>query len=68
VGLVSRGGIGYLKLFLMPWMPNGRVGRAGGNSGRVGYVNITRIDAGGAYSLLGAFGRGFGWGKSIFGV
>jgi len=33
-----------------------------------GYVNITRIDAGGAYSLLGAFGRGFGWGKSIFGV
>ena len=34
MGLVSRGGIGYLKLFLMPWMPDGRAGHAGGNSGR----------------------------------
>jgi len=24
------------------------------------------MDAGGTYSLLGAFGRGFGWGKNIF--
>ena len=30
-----------------------------------GYVNITRIDVGGTYSLLGAFGRGFGQGKNI---
>ena len=36
--------------------------------GWVGYVNITRIDVGGAYSLLGAFGRGFGQGKNIFRV
>ena len=33
-----------------------------------GYVNITRIDVGGTYSLLGAFGRGFGQGKNIFRV
>ena len=37
-------------------------------AGYVNIVNITRMDAGGAYSLLGAFGRGFGWGQSIFGV
>jgi len=36
VGLVSRGRIGYLKLFLMLWMPDGRAGRAGGHSGRGG--------------------------------
>ena len=42
---------------------------AGGKSGwGRGYVNITRIDAGGADSLLGAFGGGFGWGKNTFGV
>ena len=33
-----------------------------------GYVNITRIDVGGTYSLLGAFGSGFGQGKKIFRV
>ena len=26
------------------------------------------MDAGGTYSLLGAIGRGFGWGKNIFRV
>ena len=36
MGLVSRGGIGYLKLFLMPWVPDGRAGRAGGKFGRAG--------------------------------
>ena len=33
-----------------------------------GYVNTTRIDVGGTYSWLGAFGRGFVWGKIIFRV
>ena len=32
------------------------------------HVNITRIDAGGAYSLLGAIGGGLGRGKNIFRV
>jgi hypothetical protein len=32
------------------------------------HTNITRIDAGGAYSLLGAIGGGFRWGKNIFRV
>jgi len=32
------------------------------------YVNITRMDAGGAYSLLGAIGGCFGRGKNIFRV
>ena len=44
----------------MLWMPDGRAGCPGVNSGRVGDVNITRIDAGGAYSLLGAIGGGLG--------
>ena len=57
----------------MLWVLDGRAGHAGGNSGRAGickhtYVNITRIDVGGTYSLLGAFGRGFGQGKNIFRV
>ena len=29
------------------------------------HVNITRIDVGGVYSLLGAIGGGFGRGKNI---
>ena len=33
-----------------------------------GYVNITRIDVEGAYSLLCAFGGGFRQGKNIFRV
>ena len=32
------------------------------------YVNITRMDVGGAYSLLGAIGGCFGRGKNIFRV
>ena len=40
----------------------------GVNLGEAGYVNITRMNAGGAYSLLGAIGGGFRWGKNIFRV
>ena len=32
------------------------------------YVNITRMDVGGTYSLLGAIGGCFGRGKNIFRV
>ena len=31
-------------------------------------MTLTKIDAVGAYSLLGTFGRGFGQGKNIFEV
>jgi len=48
----------------------GRV--AGGKSGWGGdmltHVNTTRINAGGAYSLLGPIGGGFGGGKNVFRV
>ena len=36
-------------------------------SGRI-WMTFTKIDAMGAYSLLGTFGRGFGRGQNIFEV
>ena len=46
----------------------GAGGESGWGRGMQTHVNITRMDAGGAYSLLGAFGGGFGWGKNTFRV
>ena len=36
-------------------------------SGRI-WMTFTKIDAAGAYSLLGAFGGGFGWDKIVIRV
>ena len=42
LGFFCRGGIGYLILFEMPWVPDGRAGHAGVNLGEAGCVNTCK--------------------------
>jgi hypothetical protein len=63
--MLVEAGRGVLDAVGAGWRGRGMQGVTLGEAGNVNNVNITRMDAGGAYLLLGAIGGGFGRGKNI---